>query len=105
MTKKKRGKLLEVMPRARRDLFALSSHLARTSPSAAHAFVADITQKMHWIADVDFTGAPREELGPGIRALPYRNRCIYFVSRPDRIVVLRILHGAQDVAAQAFDPE
>ncbi|MBB4064535.1 type II toxin-antitoxin system RelE/ParE family toxin [Gellertiella hungarica] len=37
--------------------------------------------------------------------LPFRNRCIYFLREPDRIVILRILHGAQDVAAQSFDAE
>ncbi len=105
MTRKTRRKLLEVMPRARRDLANLSNPVAKTSPSGADALVEQITRKMKWIAEVDFTGVPREELGPGIRAVPIRNRCIYFLNEPDRIVILRILHGAQDVAAQPFDTE
>ncbi|MBB4064536.1 plasmid stabilization system protein ParE [Gellertiella hungarica] len=60
--------MLEVMPRARRDIARLSHHIAKTNPLAAAMLVDQITAKMKWIADVDFTGVPRHELGPGIRA-------------------------------------
>ena len=63
----------------------------------------DLTQKIAWIAETDFTGSPRDQILPGLRALPYRQRCIYYRSHPDRIVILRVLHGAQDRLAAKFE--
>jgi plasmid stabilization system protein ParE len=39
----------------------------------------------------------------GLRGLPYRNRCIYYRSYHDRIVVLRVKHGAEDIKPQDFE--
>jgi plasmid stabilization system protein ParE len=36
-------------------------------------------------------------------AVPYRNRCIYYRSYHDRIVVLRVKHGAEDIKPQDFE--
>ncbi|MCW2306128.1 plasmid stabilization system protein ParE [Rhodobium gokarnense] len=69
----------------------------------ATAFVADIHAKIEWIAKVDFTGSPRDHISEGLRAFPYRKRCIYYRSYPDRIVIVRVLHGARDVTLQEFD--
>ena len=51
---------------------------------------------------MDFTGSPRDHIAEGLRGFPYRERCIYYRSDPDCIVVLRVLHGAQDVRPQDF---
>ena len=64
--------------------------------------MADLTAKIAWIAEVDFTGSPRDHIAEGLRGFPYRERCIYYRSDPDCIVVLRVLHGAQDVKQQDF---
>ncbi len=64
--------------------------------------MADLTAKIAWIAEVDFTGSPRDYLSKRLRGFPYRDRCIYYRSYPDRIVVLRVLHGAQDVKPEDF---
>ncbi|WP_232363988.1 type II toxin-antitoxin system RelE/ParE family toxin [Ciceribacter selenitireducens] len=79
--------------------------MARTSPHYARAFLADLTAKIAWIAEVDFTGSPRDHILEGLRGLPYRDRCIYFRTYPDRIVILRVLHGAQDVGPLDFGRE
>ncbi|MCB2402013.1 type II toxin-antitoxin system RelE/ParE family toxin [Rhizobium ruizarguesonis] len=52
--------------------------------------MADLTAKIAWIAEVDFTGSPRDHIAEGLRGLPYGNRCIYYRSYHDRIVVLRV---------------
>ena len=59
--------------------------------------MTELTAKIAWIAEVDFTGSPLDYLSEGLRGFPYRDRCIYYRSYSDRIVVLRVLHGAQDV--------
>ena len=52
---------------------------------------------------MDFTGSPRDHIAEGLRGLPYRNRCIYYRSYHDRIVILRVKHGAEDIKSQDFD--
>ncbi|WP_371681929.1 type II toxin-antitoxin system RelE/ParE family toxin [Neorhizobium sp. T7_12] len=91
-----------VAPLAREDLRAIRHFIAESSPFYAREFLADITAKIAWIAEVDFTGSPRDHISPGLRGFPYRQRCIYYRCYLDRIVVLRVMHGAQDVKPQDF---
>lgn len=84
------------------DLREIRRHIAKTSPYYAQEFVADLTAKIAWIAEADFTGSPRDHIAEGLRGFPYRERCIYYRSYHDRIVVLRVMHGAQDVKAEDF---
>ncbi|WP_342588197.1 type II toxin-antitoxin system RelE/ParE family toxin [Neorhizobium alkalisoli] len=88
---------------ARADLRNIRRHIAESSPYYAQEFIADITAKIAWIADADFTGSPRDHIAPGLRGFPYRQRCIYYRSYPDRIVILRVMHMAQDVKPRDFD--
>ncbi|WP_244956085.1 MULTISPECIES: type II toxin-antitoxin system RelE/ParE family toxin [Rhizobium] len=46
---------------------------------------------------------PRDHIAEGLCGLPYRNRCIYYRSYHDRIVVLRVKHGAEDIKSQDFE--
>ena len=102
MQRKRTGKVLEVTDSARHDLAAIHRFIAASNPVKADQFVHALIRKIEWIAQTGFTGAPRNELGDGIRAFPFRNRCIYFYNLPDRIVILRILHGAQDISTHSF---
>jgi toxin ParE1/3/4 len=95
-------KRLVVSDAAKSDLRGIRDYIAKDSPKAAEAFIADLTNKMNWIAEADFTDSPRDHIGRGLRGFPYRNRCIYFRSFPDRIVIVRVLHQAQDVDHQPF---
>lgn len=95
-------KLLEIMPSAERDLDQIFAYIAKSSSRQAHDFTSKLTRKIHWIAETDFTGVPRDEIAAGLRAFPFRDRCIYYRRYEDRIVVLRVLHGAQDTDNQSF---
>lgn len=64
--------------------------------------MADLTAKIAWIAETDFTGSLRDHILKGLRGYPYRQRCIYYRSYHDRVVVLRVMHGAQDIKPQDF---
>ncbi|WP_312404874.1 type II toxin-antitoxin system RelE/ParE family toxin [Rhizobium sp.] len=104
MTKSgRRVKLLVVSPLARGDLRGIRRFIAASSPYYAQEFLTDLTAKIIWIAEADYTGSPRDDVSPGLRALPYRQRCIYYRSYVDRIVILRVLHMAQDVKRQDFE--
>lgn len=78
-------------------------YIAETSPHYAQEFLVDLTAKIAWIAEVDFTGSPRDHIAPGLRGFPYRNRCVYYRSYADRIVILGVKHGAEDIRPQEFE--
>jgi toxin ParE1/3/4 len=69
---------------------------------AAERFVNDLVRQMYKIAELGISGVPRDWVRPGLRAFPYRKRCIYFRAYEDRIVIVRVLHGKQDIDRQEF---
>lgn len=93
---------LELTEAARADLRNIRRYIAEDSPRNARVFVAELTAKMAFIAETGFTGSPRDHVAEGLRAFPYKHRCIYYRLYDDRVVILRVLHGTQDVAGQAF---
>jgi toxin ParE1/3/4 len=64
---------------------------------AAQLFVAELVGQMYKIADLRLPGSPRDWVREGLRAFPYKQRCIYFRSYEDSIVIVRVLHGKQDI--------
>jgi len=72
-------------------------YLALEDVGIVTRFVADLTAKIEWIAKTGFTGVPRDWIRPGLRAFPYRERCIYFRIEEDTLTVLRVIHGRQDL--------
>lgn len=92
-----------IAPSAIEDLRNIRRHIAESSPRYAQEFLADLTVKIAWIAEVNFTGSPRGHIAEGLRGFPYRNRCIYYRSYHDRIVILRVKHGAEDIKPEDFE--
>ncbi|WP_117194270.1 type II toxin-antitoxin system RelE/ParE family toxin [Rhizobium terrae] len=89
-------------PLADQDLLDIFVYIAAEDPVAASRFIRDLTRKIEWIALSGFPGVPRNELSPGLKALPYRNRCIYFRTTEKTVRILRVLHGHQDVSSGHF---
>lgn len=87
---------------ARADLRSIFKYIATRNPQAAANFVLDINLKVRSIARSGFTGVARDEIGQGLRGLPYRDRCIYFRVTDSHIYIVRILHGRQDIASEDF---
>lgn len=96
-------KKLVVTEQVKPDLRTIHAYIAQDNAHNARVFVADLAAKIEWIAQVDFTGSPRDHIREGLRGFPYRNRCIYYRSYHDRIVIVRVVHGSQDIAQQEFD--
>jgi len=46
-------------------------------------------------------GAAREQLAAGLRVAFHSPYAIYYQPLPDAIVIVRIIHGARDIAALA----
>jgi toxin ParE1/3/4 len=61
--------------------------------------VAELVDQMYKIADLNLPGSPRDWVRDGLRVLIYKQRCIYFRSYDDRIDIIRVVHGKQDIDA------
>lgn len=91
---------------AQRDLAEIYNYLADKGDAATgRRLVERLQQKIQALAAVRNAGVARDWISPGLRAFPYKNRCIYFRVLDDRIHVLRILHGRQDSGPRVFMPD
>ena len=99
------SKRLVLTEAARADLRNIRRYIAEDSPQNARVFIAELTAKISFIAETGLTGSPRDHVAEGLRAFPYKRRCIYYRLYDDRVVIVRVLHGAQDVAGQAFNDD
>lgn len=85
------------------DLLGIYEYIAQFDQIAAKRFLDDINGKIEWIAKLGITGSPRDFI-PGLRAFPYRKRCIYFFIDDEELTVLRVLHGRQKIVPADFLP-
>ena len=91
------GRRFRLSPQAVEDLIQ-----EERNPVAAERLIQDIERKIAELAASRNPGVSRDWLKPGLRAFPYRRRCIYFRFIEDTLVVLRIVHGRQDITADYF---
>ena len=83
---------------AERDLVAIWSFVGERSPEAADRLLDMIDEKCNVIAQTPGMGRSREELGPGLRTFPVGSYIIFHRPIEDGIEVVRVLHGARDIA-------
>jgi plasmid stabilization system protein ParE len=96
-----RARRLVMSQRALNDLLDIYDYIAQFNPVAARRLLDDINAKIEWMATLGITGVPRDFI-PGLRALPYQKRCIYFLVEERKLIVLRVLHGRQKVSPDDF---
>lgn len=94
-----------VTPLARLDLIDAALFIAEDNPAAADRFIEAITETIDRAALRPMIGRARPEIGRDIRSLPFRSFVIFYRPIPLRgIEVVRVLHGARDIAP-LFDEE
>lgn len=88
---------------AERDLEAIGDYIARDSPGRALSFVRELRGKCQGLADMAerFPLVPRYETA-GVRRRGHGNYLIFYRVEPDRVVIVHVLHGAQDYAPILF---
>lgn len=96
---------LTLTDKARSDLRAIYDYIADKNPDAASRFLQDLTKKIFDLAEQGVTGVSRDLVSKGLRCFPYRERCFYFRIINDEMIVIRVLHGRQDVGSQEFTEE
>ncbi|PWC79029.1 type II toxin-antitoxin system RelE/ParE family toxin [Azospirillum sp. TSH64] len=89
---------LEFTAAAEGDLESIGDYIAQDNPLAAIRMVLDIRDHCRKIASMPAIGRSRPELGTGLRSLsvsPYL--ILYRAENADRVIVIRIVHGARDL--------
>ena len=90
---------LVVTATAKADLAEIWSYIAEDSPAAATRFVSVIETKFQPLLQFPGMGAPRDQIAPGLRAIPYKNYVIYYIANKTEVTIVRVVHGARDVRA------
>ena len=91
--------LVRRRPAAIADIFEIWDFIAEDRVSAADRWIDLLDQQFQLLATQPMLGRTRDELGPGIRSLPFGRYLIFYLAQPDGIDVIRILHGARDIAS------
>lgn len=87
-------------PLAERDLEAIGDHIAGDNPSRALSFIAELRTRFAAIAKAPRAYRARRELGEGLRSCAHGNYVIFFAATKTRLTIVRVLHGAMDIAAR-----
>lgn len=99
---------LSVHPRARADLDNIADFIATGSIDAALRFYDAARRAFRLLADMPGLGTGRPSQNPSLRDLRtwpikgFRNYLVCYLRLADGIEVLRVLHGARDLA-QIFE--
>ena len=89
---------VQVQQRARLDLFQIYSYIAEHNPDAAQVVFSDIKKKTLDLADAPYSGAPRDDLGAGLRHLVIGSYLAFYRVEDETVQVLRYLHGARNLS-------
>jgi toxin ParE1/3/4 len=71
-----------------------------SEPIAAR-FIQAIQERFEPLRHFPLSGPARETLAPGLRVTFHSPYAIYYQPTPDAVIIVRVLHGARDVAALA----
>lgn len=58
--------------------------------------------KLRSIAQLGLTGSNRGDLRRGLRAIPYRQRILFFTVDDRHLTVMRVLHSHQNITSDDF---
>jgi toxin ParE1/3/4 len=92
-------------PRARRDIIEAARYIAYDSPQAALRFAGSVRDTEALLAESPNIGAIREFARPELSRMRmhsvqgFRKYPIFYIPHPDRIEIVRVLHGAREIAA------
>lgn len=87
---------------AEADLAEIWATLAiEASEHVATRFVATIEETFEPLRHFPLSGPAREPLAPGLRITFRSPYAIYYKPLTDAVVIIRVIHGARDIAAVA----
>ncbi len=93
---------LKLTEAAEQDLADIAAWLTmEASETTVRRIVGDLLQRLDGVLAFPESGAPRDSIRPGLRAVFRHNHAIYYQVEGDVVAVIRVLHGARDQAAIA----
>jgi toxin ParE1/3/4 len=75
-------------------------YIADDSEAQADNFINRVNRQFELIMQHSAMGRARDELASSLRSFPFERYVIFYIATSYGIDVVRILHDAQDVAAQ-----
>lgn len=91
------------VPWARADIAEIWHFKAADSLAAANRWFDCIDAKIESLGEFPDSGTPRPEMGEGIRSVPSYPYLIFYRVLPDRVEVLRVVHGAREMSDEIRD--
>ena len=98
--------VIEWSYRARTDIRDLKAYIAKDSPYYARRFIERIIASVEKLAEFPQIGrtVPEAEGRDDVRELLYQGYRIIYLTRPERVFMVTILHGSRDLAAKEVKP-
>jgi toxin ParE1/3/4 len=90
-------------PQAEADLEAIADYIAEFNPGAAAKLVTGFTRRLELLATQPFSGSAREDVLSDLRHLVVGQYVAFYRVEGRTVVVLRVIHGRRDIAAEDFD--
>lgn len=85
--------------KAEADLAEIWAYIAEDSEDAASRWLEKIMNTLALAQDFPMSGVERNQLAQGLRAMFQGNYVLYYVFTETEVILVRVLHGARDVAA------
>jgi toxin ParE1/3/4 len=86
------------LPRAIRDVDDIWHWIAAEDMVAAERWVQHIVEATDRLTEFPHSGAPRPELGPGIRSIVVGRYLVLYRVGPDSVDIVRVFHGARELS-------
>lgn len=85
--------------KAEEDLLGIWSYIAEQRPASATKLIRSFHQHFTLLAEHPQLGQARPDIAPGLRYFPMKRYLILYRQTPDRVEVVRVVHGSRDLGA------
>ena len=85
-----------LLPKAINDVESIVSIIAADNPGAAARWLDRLSKTFETLGTMPEMGAPRFDVRPGMRLMPFGNYLILFQAIDDTAEIVRIVHGARE---------
>ncbi len=96
-------KRVNITPAADRDADEIFAYIARDDPVAAEEQIQRIFRAAKRLAHFPESGRARAEIGPGARTIVVGRYLLLYRVGPDKVDILRIVHGARELSGLPDD--
>jgi toxin ParE1/3/4 len=95
--------IVHLTKEAEQDIERIADYIALDNPPRAVSFLQELRSKCLALADMPerFPLVPRYEAS-GVRRRGHGNYLIFYRVEPEKVVIIHVLHGAQDYTAILF---